>query len=81
MENLGLLIPVRWNLSKANSQFSILPLFSVGRILREVVAPLLIILGIFARFVGLLIVGNMLFTPFLVHQNELLTWMHMVTGR
>lgn len=39
----------------------------------EVVAPLLIILGIFARFGGLLIVGNMLFAIFLVHQDELLS--------
>ncbi len=53
--------------------FDLTPYLAYGVFLGEVVAPLLIILGIFARFGGLLIVGNMLFALFLVHQDELLS--------
>ncbi len=49
------------------------PYLAYGVFLGEIVAPLLIILGIYARFGGLLIVGNMLFALFLVHQDELLS--------
>ncbi|SFP59020.1 putative oxidoreductase [Nitrosomonas cryotolerans] len=53
--------------------FDLTPYLAYGVFLGEIVAPLLIILGIFARFGGLLIVGNMLFALFLVHQDELLS--------
>ena len=39
----------------------------------EIVAPLLIILGIYCRFGGLLITINMLFAIALVHMHELLS--------
>lgn len=42
-----------------------------GVYLGEIVASLLIIFGIFARFGGLLIAGNMLVAITLVHQKEL----------
>lgn len=42
-----------------------------GVYLGEVVAPLMIILGIYARFGGLLIVGNMIFAIVLAHAGEL----------
>lgn len=51
-----------------------LPFFmTYGVFLGEVIAPVLIILGIFARFGGLLVVGNMLFALVLVHRDEFLT--------
>ncbi len=51
-----------------------LPSFmTYGVFLGEIVAPLLIILGIFARFGGLLVAGNMLFAFVLVHSDEFLT--------
>ena len=39
----------------------------------EVVAPLMIILGIFSRFGGFLVFGNMLFALVLAHRSQLLT--------
>ena len=44
---------------------------SYGVLVGEVVAPLLIILGIAARLGGLLVVVNMLFAIWLVHAGEL----------
>ena len=44
-----------------------------GVYLGEVVAPLMIIFGIFARIGGLIVVGNMLFAIVLVHTGELFT--------
>jgi putative oxidoreductase len=44
---------------------------SYGVLVGEVVAPLLIILGIAARFGGLLVVVNMVFAIWLVHAGEL----------
>ncbi len=43
-----------------------------GVFLGEVVAPLMIMLGIYCRLGGLLVLGNMLFAIFLVHMGELL---------
>lgn len=48
------------------------PLLAYGVYLGEIVAPLLIILGIYSRFGGFLIFVNMLFAILLVHANELL---------
>lgn len=39
----------------------------------EVIAPLMIILGIFSRLGGLLIFGNMIFALVLAHRSELFT--------
>lgn len=39
----------------------------------EVIAPLMIILGIFSRIGGLLVVANILFAIVLAHRNELFT--------
>lgn len=39
----------------------------------EVVAPLMIILGIFSRFGGLLVFGNMVFALVLAHRSQLFT--------
>lgn len=48
------------------------PIFAYGVYVGEIVAPLLIILGIYSRFGGFLIFLNMLFAIGLVHMNDLL---------
>ncbi len=48
------------------------PVIAYGVYIGEIVAPLLIILGIYSRFGGFLISVNMLFAIFLVHAGELL---------
>jgi len=48
------------------------PVFSYGVYIGEIVAPLLIILGIYTRFGGFLIFVNMIFAIILVHANDLL---------
>ncbi len=45
-----------------------------GVYLGEVIAPLMIILGIFARFGGLLVFGNMVFALVLAHRSQLFTF-------
>lgn len=42
-----------------------------GVYLGEVIAPLMIILGVYARLGGLLIFGNMIFAIVLAHRNQL----------
>lgn len=44
-----------------------------GVYLGEVIAPLMIILGIFSRLGGLFVVGNMIFAIGLAHHTQLLT--------
>ena len=44
-----------------------------GVYLGEVIAPLMIVLGIFARFGGLLVFGNMVFALVLAHRSQLFT--------
>jgi putative oxidoreductase len=44
-----------------------------GVYLGEVIAPLMIILGVFARFGGLLVFSNMIFAIVLAHRSQLLT--------
>lgn len=44
--------------------------FAYGVIIGEVIAPLLVITGFFARIGGVLIVINMLFALYLVHQGD-----------
>jgi len=45
--------------------------FAYGVIIGEVIAPLLIITGFFSRIGGILIVVNMLFALYLVHQGDI----------
>ncbi|MCP5246514.1 MAG: DoxX family protein [Burkholderiales bacterium] len=42
-----------------------------GVYLGEIIAPLLIIFGVFARFGGLLVFGNMIFAIVLAHSSQL----------
>lgn len=49
------------------------PILAYGVYVGEIVAPLLIILGIYSRFGGFLIFVNMLFAIILVHTNDLLS--------
>ena len=49
------------------------PYIAYGVFLGEVIAPLLIIFGIFTRFGGFLITGNIVFALVLVHRNEFLS--------
>ncbi len=49
------------------------PVFAYGVYVGEIVAPLLIILGIYSRFGGFLIFINMLFAIGLVHSNDVLS--------
>lgn len=44
----------------------------------EIIAPILLIIGLFTRPAALLVVGNMLFAIFLVHMHEL--WQFGKTG-
>ncbi|MGH1537753.1 MAG: DoxX family protein [Gammaproteobacteria bacterium] len=47
------------------------PVMAYGVYVGEIVAPLLIIIGIYARFGGFLVFINMLFAIVLVHSNDL----------
>lgn len=49
------------------------PIIAYGVYLGEIVAPVLLILGIYTRFGGFLIFVNMIFAIALVHIDELLT--------
>jgi len=49
------------------------PYIAYGVFLGEVIAPLLIIFGIFTRFGGFLIAGNIVVALVLVHRNEFLS--------
>ncbi len=49
------------------------PVFAYGVYVGEIVAPILLILGIYARFGGFLISINMLFAIILVHLDDLLS--------
>ena len=49
------------------------PYIAYGVFLGEVIAPLLIIFGIFTRFGGFLIAGNIVCALVLVHRNEFLS--------
>jgi len=49
------------------------PIFAYGVYVGEIIAPLLIILGIYSRFGGFLIFVNMLFAIILVHASDFLS--------
>ena len=53
------------------ASFGLPPALAYGVYLGEVIAPLMIVLGIYTRLGGLIIVVNMLFAIFLVHTGEL----------
>ena len=53
------------------TMFSMPELLAYGVFLGEIVAPLLVIIGIYARFGGFIIFINMLFAIVLVHSNDL----------
>lgn len=46
------------------------PIFAYGVYVGEIVAPLLLVLGLYSRFGGFLIFVNMLFAIILVHTND-----------
>ncbi len=47
------------------------PILAYGVYVGELIAPVLMVIGIYARFGGLLVFINMLFAIFLVHSNDL----------
>jgi len=49
------------------------PWFAYGALIGEVVAPLLVIAGLWVRWAALLIAINMIFAVFLAHMNDLFT--------
>jgi putative oxidoreductase len=49
------------------------PIIGYGVYLGEVIASLMVILGIFSRFGGLLVFGNMIFAILLAHRSQLFT--------
>ena len=53
--------------------FGMPDLLAYGVYIGEIVAPLLIIFGIYTRFGGFIIFVNMIFAIFLVHAHELLS--------
>ena len=68
--NPGAMEFIKGKLAELNP--NIPPEVAYGVYLGEVVAPVLLILGIFARFGGLLVAGNMVFAIALVHMGQLL---------
>lgn len=54
-------------------EFGMPELLSYGVFLGEIVAPLMLILGIYARFGGFIVFINMIFAVFLVHSHDLFT--------
>ena len=57
------------------------PIFAYGVYVGEIVAPVLIILGIYSRFGGFIIFINMLLAIGLVHMNDLLSLTQCVGWR
>ena len=60
-------------ISKQLAGINLPPALAYGVYVGEVIAPLMIILGIFSRFGGLLVFGNMLFALVLAHRSQLFT--------
>ena len=61
-------------ISKQLSSINLPHALAYGVYIGEVVAPLMIILGIFSRLGGLLVFGNMMFALVLAHRGELFTF-------
>jgi putative oxidoreductase len=60
-------------ISKQLSGINLPHALAYGVYVGEVIAPLMIILGIFSRIGGLLVFGNMVFALVLAHRSELFT--------
>lgn len=60
-------------ISKQLSSINLPHALAYGVYVGEVIAPLMIILGIFSRVGGLLVFGNMIFAIVLAHRSELFT--------
>ena len=60
-------------ISKQLASIDLPQALAYGVYLGEVIAPLMIILGILARFGGLLVFGNMVFALVLAHRSQLFT--------
>ena len=60
-------------ISKQLAGINLPPALVYGVYVGEVVAPLMIILGVFSRLGGLLIFGNMIFALVLAHRSQLFT--------
>lgn len=58
-------------IGKQLTTISLPDMLAYGVYLGEIVAPIMIILGIFSRIGGLLVVGTMVFAIVLVHSDEL----------
>ncbi len=61
-------------ISKQLSGINLPHALAYGVYIGEVIAPLMIILGIFSRLGGLLVFGNMVFALVLAHRSELFTF-------
>ncbi|SEL26754.1 DoxX family protein [Nitrosovibrio tenuis] len=61
------------SISKMLAGINLPPSLAYGVFLGEVVAPLMVILGFYARLGGLLIFGNMVFALMLAHRTQLFT--------
>src|ERR1044071_4860473 len=60
-------------ISKQLASINLPQALAYGVYLGEVIAPLMIILGVFARFGGLLVFGNIIFAIVLAHRSQLFT--------
>lgn len=60
-------------ISKQLASINLPQALAYGVYVGEVIAPLMIILGIFSRLGGLLVFGNMVFALILVHRSQLFT--------
>ena len=58
-------------ISKQLTSVNLPPALAYGVYVGEVIAPLMVILGVFSRLGGLLIFANMIFALVLVHEGEL----------
>lgn len=58
-------------ISKQLAGFNLPAVLAYGVYVGEVIAPLMIILGIFSRLGGLLVFGNMIFALVLAHRSQL----------
>ena len=60
-------------ISKQLAGINLPPVLAYGVYVGEVIAPLMIILGIFSRLGGFLVFGNILFALVLAHSSQLFT--------
>nr|WP_242447347.1 DoxX family protein [Nitrosomonas supralitoralis] len=60
-------------ISKQLASLDLPQILSYGVFVGEVIAPLMIVFGFFARLGGLLVFGNMIFAIVLAHRSQLFT--------